>query len=279
MFLDAISVSVVSIALAIVLRAFGVIPLERLVFSLGLSLALLAAIKRNVNLGTYWPLIAVSLVALLLGALLLPFYRYCRKAKGGDAMALVMSFALMNMLAIFANQSIQGRSIPTRLSGSQTLAGAGFLIIVLSVRFFLEESRLETGLKLYCDASAFLRNFVRPLPIVLLRVEILSTLLAFIGVLGFLVSKENFSMQRLHLLLIPSFAACLASRTLKIEPIVLTALSVILVSYAIVYLFGNSILVQAYQAALFIVVVLLQLVIEETKQLNWRRKKSKLSTS
>ncbi len=257
--LPTVGIALVAAGFSIMIRATGILPLERVVFAVGLVVAQAEISRPDSAADWVRPLLLWSLLALVVGFLLVGPYRGFRLARGGETTALVMSFALMNGLLVFAQRSSGGRSVPTRVSTLAVLLVLASVAVFVGSGSFLRWSGAGAAVRLARDCGDYLSSFGVSPRRVWLRTDVLSILLMCLGFATFAASQDNFSMGRFEKVLIPAFGIALASRTLNFFSILTLSLVMVISQKALFQLFGNAVLDRAYQSGVFVLVILLGL--------------------
>ncbi len=262
---SSLSVAFVALGLALSFRATGTFLLEHAVAALIISFVVLISLRGGRSGVSIPTLAAVAIISLLVGECLYHLYYSWRSVRGGESSSLVTSYAVMNTLALLAERVTQGRSIQTRLELSGVALISCLALSLLIIWWMLRRSRLEAQVKLARDARGLLQSFGVSPRKVIFYTKLVSVALLTFGALGYLLTKENFSISRLELLLIPSFAVVLATVELSVLRITIFSAAIVICEYSMIYFLGNSVLVKVYQSGLFLVMVALPTLRTEKK--------------
>jgi hypothetical protein len=255
---QAAAIAIIATALAFISRATGVFILEAAVFGTASALALAGAVSRQSPAAPQlsWFLLS-ALLSLGLSVALINFYRHCRRARGGDSTALMMSFALMNTLALTITSVTDGKSvnIDSEAFGSPLrVAIVGWAVMGL-ICVLMRGRRFLAMIKLARDNDSLLSTFGISASIVRLIVTLTSCSLLALGVAVYVFRQENFSTSKADVYVIPAFAVAICQSRLKV--VLIGSLSIILV-FLEQFLESNGqlILGRAYEGALLVALAL-----------------------
>ena len=255
---QASAIAIIAIALALFLRATGVVILEATIFGTALALAVVTGISRQSAAAPRggWFLLS-AILALLLTVSLLAFYRVCRSARGGDATTLMMSFALMNVLALTMSKLTDGKSVNVGADFLGNPLGVSLLGwgVILAFHIASRRGSSLSAVKLARDNDALLTTFGLSGN----RIRITTTLLACVflalGSLLFIIEQENFSASKYELYLIPAFSVAISRKRLNALSIGATSLGLV-VTERLLEFFGPPLLQRVYQSIILVVLAL-----------------------
>ena len=200
---QASAIALVAIALALLLRSTGVVVLEATVFGTAIALAVVTGLShqsRAAPEGRWF--IASAVIALILTISLLAFYRLCRAARGGDATTLMMSFALMNALALVMTNLTDGKSVNvgSDLLGNPIVVATIGWVIIFSLYIASRRGPGFAALKLARENDALLVTFGLSGQKIRMSITLIACALLAIGSMLFVIGQENFAANRYELL-------------------------------------------------------------------------------
>jgi hypothetical protein len=217
-----------ALAFAIMQRSSGVVALESCPAALGLAIPLatrLHGLSSRVPAYSADGLLEVGIVAMSLTPILITLYRFARRARGGESIALIMSLAGMMALTTWGEVYCDGaRPVDTRLSIPGLPTTVSYLVIAsfsIAVSLIIalitarwQRQRSSALLHLAKDDYRYLQAFNSPSAIRHYSLAASFGLL-FGGSLLFVGMQQLFSLGNQLDLVIPAFGVSLFSAGIK----------------------------------------------------------------
>lgn len=274
LFILSCSTSIALIALALVLlnRSLGVIPLEVLPFGIGFSLALLALGNNPALVRSLLPLVLACGAALFLSQ---PIYVALRRRFGGESLTLMLSFAIMTSwkegMAIATGTSPVHHPFPEWMNAHQSL-NLKLIVIVISVLALVGSHLLLNfrgnlaALQLSREDSRLLTSFGISSRKYQRKVLLAAMVLVVLGSLLYIGLQQSFSIEDSYDIIVPAFAISLAQQRVRLVTILCVSI-LLLAATEILTRFSTASTIRAgHQGILFGAVVLIALLFRLARQ-------------
>jgi len=265
-------VAVAAASLSLLQRCIGVLPLEVAAFGASATAVIsMALVQQTPGSPPVGALVLPVLVSLGCGLPLSAFYHRCRRTRSGEVIALIMSFALMRVMTIWAIRASEGKSIVTIASALRGKYGSGaatrldlavvlLSTLVLGVLGLLLSPRSQTGTKVRLARSndALLWTFGTSGERVRATTYLVGAVVWFIGSVMYCARQDTFAVQDYDSFLIPTLAVSILVPGLNIWGTAVAALVVAVLRSALLS-GGGFVLVRLFESLGLVALVSLSL--------------------